>query len=155
MQVLCGRQSSSGAMKKSPWVLLLLVAATTMAGAAVHAVADSSGALLECVCSKHTSDCDAATARCSTDGMCFSSLKRIRGKRSGKLRIVRIDRCVDADFLIPRQRPLICEYNRHQNHTYISACCDNHNLCNSAQQLPLRSVMQLPTTSCIDLFRSN
>ena len=117
---------------------LVLVAALLALAASAEVVRPGSGSLLECVCSKHTSECDRATARCTTDGMCFSSLKRIRSKRSGNMVVVRIDRCVDADYLIPRQRPLICEYNRHRNYTYISACCDNQSLCNSDQLLPLK-----------------
>jgi len=97
-----------------------------------------SSRLLECVCSGHTADCDRGTMRCHTDGMCFSSLKRIRLKRSDETKVVRIDRCVDADYLIPRQRPIICEYNRRHTHSYVSACCDSHNLCNSEQNLPLK-----------------
>ena len=116
---------------KPPVVLLAMVAAVAATSAKVQPD-------LECVCSKHTSECDRATARCTTDGMCFSSLKRIKSKRSGNMVVVRIDRCVDADYLIPRQRPLICEYNRHRNYSYISACCDSHSLCNSQALLPLK-----------------
>ena len=123
---------------KPPVVLLALAALAAVATATSAKVQPDDQSLLECVCSKHTSECDRATARCQTDGMCFSSLKRIKSKRSGNMVVVRIDRCVDADYLIPRQRPLICEYNRHRNYSYISACCDNHNLCNSQTLLPLK-----------------
>ena len=46
-------------------------------------------------------------------------------------------RCIDPDFLIPKGRPLICEYNRHNNHTYVAKCCKDKDLCNGALNLKL------------------
>ena len=46
-------------------------------------------------------------------------------------------RCIDSDFLIPKGRPLICEYNRHNNHTYIAKCCKDKDLCNDQLNLEL------------------
>ena len=46
-------------------------------------------------------------------------------------------RCIDSDFLIPKGRPLICEYNRHNNHTYVAKCCKNKDYCNNALNLKL------------------
>ena len=46
-------------------------------------------------------------------------------------------RCIDPDYLIPKGRPLICEYNRHNNHTYVAKCCKDKDLCNGALNLKL------------------
>ena len=54
-----------------------------------------------------------------------------------------IFRCLDPDFLIPRGRPLVCEYNRHNNHTYIAKCCKDRDLCNGDLNLKLAPIIDV------------
>lgn len=76
---------------------------------------------------------------CMTEGVCFASARR-KTKRRGSHSEDYVDhvfRCIDPDFLIPKGRPLICEYNRHNNHTYVAKCCKDKDLCNGALNLKL------------------
>ena len=56
-------------------------------------------------------------------------------------------RCIDPDFLIPAGRPLICEYNRHNSHTYISKCCKDKDLCNADLNLKLAPITNVQPNS--------
>ncbi len=104
--------------------LLLLL----LAQAAHHAAAKK---LLRCACDSRY----CAASSCATDGVCFASLKRATptGPVDAALR------CVDAAYLIPPERPFVCEYNRRQNHTYVSGCCGKAegDLCNQRMNLTL------------------
>ena len=46
-------------------------------------------------------------------------------------------RCIDPDYLIPYDRPFICEYNKKRGHEYVSKCCKDKDLCNKALDLQL------------------
>ena len=72
------------------------------------------------------------TPTCETDGVCFASLKR---EKDGS--VTRGVRCVDKHYLIPPQRPFVCEYNLRNNHTYVAGCCGDTDLCNDALRLRL------------------
>ena len=49
-------------------------------------------------------------------------------------------RCIDPDFLIPYDRPFICEYNKKRGHEYVSKCCKDKDLCNKALDLQLHTI---------------
>lgn len=68
---------------------------------------------------------------CETDGICFLSLKQKNDK------VDRVTRCVDKTYLIPPQRPFICEHNQKQTDLYISLCCKDSDFCNSNSSLAL------------------
>ena len=89
----------------------------------------SGDSLLQCRCDPRY--CDSPT--CLTDGVCFASLKR----SSAGGPVDASYRCFDADYLIPPGRPFFCEYNRRQNHTYVSGCCRGQDLCNERMELAL------------------
>ena len=85
-------------------------------------------------------DCDlryCEVSSCQTDGVCFASLKR--NLKTGRVNEVR--RCIDKVYLVPLQRPFVCEYNHHASHIY--ACqrwtaapeYDRGRQCHDAQQV--------------------
>ena len=116
-------------MTRTSWACLLLLPVLWVGGSTA----------LECQCS--TEYC--STPTCSTDGICFLSLKR--GANNGE--VVRSTRCIDKNFLIPIERPFVCEYNLRLNHTYISACCKDKDYCNADLQLRLAPYKGEGTTS--------
>ena len=77
---------------------------------------------------------------CETDGVCFVSLKR--SNKDGS--IDKVTRCLDKAYLIPKERPFICEYNLNQNHTYVNKCCKDQNFCTRNLDLSL-GVMPIKT----------
>ena len=98
----------------------------------------SSSGLLTCACDTRYY-CQEET--CETDGMCFVSLTR--SKRDPE-KIEKSFRCLDQAFLIPPQRPIVCEYNHNQNHTYVSKCCKGSDFCNIEMDIQLAP---LPTSA--------
>eukprot|EP00095_Tigriopus_kingsejongensis_P006114 snap_masked-scaffold98_size375582-processed-gene-0.0 protein:Tk06114 transcript:snap_masked-scaffold98_size375582-processed-gene-0.0-mRNA-1 annotation:"activin receptor type i" len=82
---------------------------------------------LECHCDPRY----CATPTCQTEGVCFASTKRLADGS-----VDRVERCMDPEFLIPAQRPFVCEHNQHRNHTYKNACC-RENGCNRGLDLSL------------------
>ncbi len=84
--------------------------------------------LLRCECDPRY--CPETT--CLTDGVCFASVKR-----DDDGTVDRVTRCIDSMYLIPPQRPFLCEFNHRQNHTFVSKCCKDSDLCNKDSILKL------------------
>ncbi len=85
---------------------------------------------LECDCDPRY--CHSPT--CHTDGVCFVSIKRKEDEPDSVDTVVR---CMDELYLIPRERPFVCEYNHNQNHTYVNKCCRDGDFCNRRLNLTL------------------
>jgi hypothetical protein len=106
-----------------------LLAATLLLCCPSSAAAAKQSSLLRCRCDPRY----CAESTCLTDGVCFASAKR--SSPGGPVDVV--TRCVDSAFLIPPQRPFVCEYNRRRNHTYVIGCCRDGDLCNERLNLTL------------------
>lgn len=91
---------------------------------------------LECECDPRY----CTSSPCFTDGICFSSLVRKRDNKTGQELLDRVDRCIDRAYLLPPERPLLCEYNRKQSHKYVSRCCKDKDFCNRDLILELSPV---------------
>ena len=59
----------------------------------------------------------------------------------------RRNRCIDPDFLIPYDRPFICEYNKKRGHEYVSKCCKDKDLCNEGLDLQLATPIKSSYTN--------
>jgi len=106
--------------------------------AAVLFFAQEAGGLI-CFCNNRTNCSD---NRCTTDGLCHTSLKLVKGTVRER------SQCLDKDKLIPIGRPIMCQYNLKNTQTYISGCCGNEDLCNMALNLTLTpgpALTPLPT----------
>jgi hypothetical protein len=82
-------------------------------------------------------DCDpryCETPTCHTDGVCFVSIKR---KKDDPGAVDTVVRCMDKLYLIPPERPFVCEYNHNLNHTYVNKCCKDGDFCNRRINLTL------------------
>lgn len=86
----------------------------------------SSQTLLECDCDRYC-----ATPTCQTDGVCFVSVMLLKNGT-----VDRSTRCIDKHILVPSQRPIVCDYNQRQAHTYKHACCRTP-MCNRVLNLTL------------------
>ena len=84
----------------------------------------ASRALLKCHCSADV--CGPEAPFCSTrqGGRCLSEMRRLP---DGTLR--ESHRCLDPQFLIPPNRPFMCEYNK-KRRDYVNKCCKNEDFCN-------------------------
>lgn len=89
---------------------------------------------IRCACERDPSCSDVGdVCEVAADGACFASL--FKDGKSGK--IIRNLRCLEPAILVPKGRPLICEYSRKNAHKYVSACCSGSDLCNANLHLVL------------------
>ena len=72
---------------------------------------------------------------CETDGVCFVSLL----KKEENQEIRKEFRCIEQSYLIPPQRPFLCEYNQRQDFKYVSECCNNQDYCSRRLNLSLNA----------------
>ena len=87
---------------------------------------------LRCACQQDPS-CDNLNFCTAQDGgQCYASLfKEDNGQVSRRML------CLAPNVLIPKKRPLICEYNHRRNHRFVSGCCKVGDYCNENLQLVL------------------
>lgn len=69
---------------------------------------------------------------CQTDGICIFTVRRLK---SGKIREKL--QCLDRKYMIPPERPFICQYSKKRKHEYLSGCCKTEDFCNVNLNLTL------------------
>jgi hypothetical protein len=99
---------------------------------------------LRCACERDPSCDNLNTCITEDGGICFTSI--FKRPQTGKIR--RTMRCLEPKFLIPRGRPLVCEYSRLNAHKYMSQCCSDGDFCNQDIHLVLNITddNQLPSS---------
>ncbi len=91
---------------------------------------------LRCSCQRDPS-CENFDS-CQTDGgVCFASVFRTESNK-----IVKNLRCLDPDKLIPKGKPIICQYSRSNEDKYKSACCSDSDFCNDKLNLVLNTTTE-------------
>merc|ERR1719187_1843253 len=101
-----------------PLILMLLVAPLAVSP-------------LTCHCNDRIS-CPSST--CHTDGVCRTSVQRIRNGGGVRLRY----QCLSKDKLIPSGRPFECENSIKLLDRYVRQCCNTGDYCNQNISLSLQ-----------------
>lgn len=92
-----------------------------------------SGSTLTCHCNDPIS---CPSSLCSTDGVCRTSLERLRGGRGTRTRY----QCLDKENLVPVGRPFECQNAKRMMERYVRQCCSSGDLCNVNISLALKGL---------------